>query len=30
MIEIGSEALTATVNPLGAELWSLRDAGAAR
>lgn len=27
MIEIGSEALTATVNPLGAELWSLRDAG---
>lgn len=27
MIEIGSEALNAVINPLGAELWSLRDAG---
>ncbi|MBN8809952.1 MULTISPECIES: aldose 1-epimerase family protein [unclassified Sphingomonas] len=27
MIEIGSEALAAVINPLGAELWSLRDAG---
>lgn len=27
MIEIGSEGLSAVINPLGAELWSLRDAG---
>ena len=26
MIEIGSEGLTAVVNPQGAELWSLKDA----
>ena len=26
MIEIASDALAATINPVGAELWSLRDA----